>query len=190
MAQRQSELFDPEIPVIEAIRERDPEALSELMRRQGRWVRGVIYGALGRRDRVDDVAQQVWLRIWNEAEQLEDVTRWRAWIYRIARNASLDTGRRIRRERRLGLEVREQARPGDTAPPERELMAEEERQRMLDAIDALPAMYREPFVLKHLENWSYREIGETLGLPVDTVETRLTRARRKLREQLRKLKSG
>ena len=50
--------------------------------------------------------------------------------------------------------------------------------------ELLPAIYREPFVLRHLEDWSYAEIGEVLGLSVDTVETRLVRARRLLREML------
>ena len=55
---------------------------------------------------------------------------------------------------------------------------------MLESIAALPEIYREPFVLKHMEDLSYKEIGELLGLPSDTVETRLVRARRLLREQL------
>jgi RNA polymerase sigma-70 factor (ECF subfamily) len=48
----------------------------------------------------------------------------------------------------------------------------------------MPAIYREPFVLRHLEDWSYRQIAETLDLPVDTVGTRLVRARRMLQETL------
>ena len=55
---------------------------------------------------------------------------------------------------------------------------------LLQAVQALPVIYREPFVLRHLEDWSYAEIGEVLGLSVDTVETRLVRARRLLRESL------
>jgi RNA polymerase sigma-70 factor (ECF subfamily) len=55
---------------------------------------------------------------------------------------------------------------------------------MLEAIAALPELYREPFVLKHLEDMSYKQIGELLDLPPDTVETRLVRARRLLRDRL------
>jgi RNA polymerase sigma-70 factor (ECF subfamily) len=60
----------------------------------------------------------------------------------------------------------------------------ERHEAVLDAVASLPALYREPFVLKHLEGWSYRQIGEALGLPTDTVETRLVRARRRLRQKL------
>ena len=56
---------------------------------------------------------------------------------------------------------------------------------VLEAIRALPALYREPFVLRHLNDWSYQEIGDVMGMPVDSVETRLVRARRFLREALK-----
>ena len=75
------------------------------------------------------------------------------------------------------------AKTGFRTPPD-ELIGEEQRNLVLDAVQSLPALYREPFVLRHLEDWSYREIGELLELPVDTVETRLVRARRLLREML------
>ena len=53
------------------------------------------------------------------------------------------------------------------------------------AIQALPALYREPFVLRHVNVWSYRQIAEMMNMPVDSVETRLVRARRFLRESLK-----
>ena len=56
---------------------------------------------------------------------------------------------------------------------------------MLAAIQSLPALYREPFVLRHLSGWSYAEIAEVMGMPVDSVETRLVRARRLLRASLK-----
>ena len=66
------------------------------------------------------------------------------------------------------------------------MIAEEEYRRALDALERLPAIYREPLVLRYLEGWSYRRIAEVLDLPIDTVETRLVRARRRLREILGK----
>jgi RNA polymerase sigma-70 factor (ECF subfamily) len=71
--------------------------------------------------------------------------------------------------------------------PDRGLIASEQHRQVMQAIRSLPPIYREPFVLKHLEGWSYAEIGRVLNLPVDTVETRLIRARRMLRESLQGL---
>lgn len=177
---------DPEAPVIEAIQRGDPHALAELIDRQGRWVRGVIFGATGRLDEVDDVAQSVWIRVWREAGQLQDPARWRPWLYRIARNAATDALRGRRRRRRLlgGWLERARLRGPHEDPPDRGVVGDERHQVMLAAIASLPVLYREPFVLKHLEDWSYRKIGEALGLPTNTVETRLVRARRLLRQRL------
>jgi RNA polymerase sigma-70 factor (ECF subfamily) len=175
---------DPEQALIHAIRDGDHPAFEELVRRNSRWVRGVIFGVLGNRDRIDDVAQQVWLTVWSRIRELRSPERWRPWLYRLARNAALDVGRAVSRDRSVAQPTPDYAEPAASPPPE-QLIGEERKALMLDAIRALPAHYREPFVLRHLEGWGYREIGESLELPVDTVETRLVRARRMLRETLK-----
>ncbi|MEP0842059.1 MAG: RNA polymerase sigma factor [Phycisphaerae bacterium] len=176
---------DPERPVFEAIQQGDGYALEELMRRHGRWVRGVIFAVLGRADELDDVAQRAWMQVWREARRLEDPERWRPWLYRIARNAALDAQRRRQRRRRLlkGL-LSHWRKPRPSPPADAPLHLDERQRAVFEAIAELPELYREPFVLRHLEDWSYARIAETLGLPVDTVETRLVRARRQLREKL------
>lgn len=175
---------DPELPVIEAIQRGDSHALAELMRRHGPWVRSVVFGALGRADEIDDVAQRVWMQVWRQARKLDDLSSWRVWLYRIARHAAADAGRSKMRRRRLVEVLWRKGRRVKAAPADESLLADERRAAMLQAIGGLPAIYREPFVLKHIEGWSYARIGEMLGLPVDTVETRLVRARRLLREKL------
>lgn len=177
--------YDPELPVIEAIRQGDPQALAELITRQGRWVRGVIFAASGRVEDVEDIAQRVWLKVWQEAGRLEDCRRWRVWLYRISRNAATDAGRaRQRRRRLLASLFQRNRREKCDGPPDGQLQLDEQHRAVLAAVSELPELYREPFVLRHLENWSYRQIGEAMGLPSDTVETRLVRARRLLREKL------
>ena len=69
--------------------------------------------------------------------------------------------------------------------PDGTLVSDEQHGEVLNAILALPALYREPFVLRHLNGWTYREIADVMGMPVDSVETRLVRARRLLRESLK-----
>lgn len=182
MAMPRTEEFDAEEPVIDAIRGGDRYAFDELVRRQGRWVRGVVFGVLGRRDCVDDVTQQVWTAVWQRIGELRDTKSWRSWLYRMARNFAIDAGRDLTRRRNQSTPLGDvDALIGAKVTASH---ADERQSRVFDAVQGLPAIYREPFVLRHLNDWSYRQIADVMGLPVDSVETRLVRARRMLREAL------
>ena len=186
MAMPFAEEFDAEEPVIEAIRGGDRYAFEEFVRRRNRWVRGVIFGVLGDRECVDDVAQQVWSAVWQRIGELRDSRSWRPWLYRLARNAAIDAGREITRRRNVVLPLAGDLQEHRSPPePDAALARDEQHREVLAAIQALPAIYREPFVLRHVNGWSYQEIGEVMGLPIDSVETRLVRARRLLRESLK-----
>ena len=179
------ESYDAELPVIEAVRAGDRYAFGELVRRHDCWVRGVVYGVLGDRDAVDDVVQQAWTSAWQRIGELLDANRWRPWLYRLARNAAIDAGRDAtrRRARFAALSAGPARADGDAAakPP---LHEREGHDGVLSAVRALPAIYREPFVLRHVSGWSYAEIAAVMDMPVDSVETRLVRARRILRASL------
>ena len=178
--------YDAEATVIEAIRSGDRYAFEEFVSRNHRWVRGVVFGVLGSRDIGDDVCQQVWAAFWQRIGELRDPSSWKSWLYRLARNAAIDAGRDLTRRRTGSLTAEMEAvSPAGEAPVETAAMRSEEHREVLDAIQALPAIYREPFVLRHLNGWSYRDIAELMNLPVDSVETRLVRARRFLRDSLR-----
>lgn len=171
--------------MIEAIRDGDRHAFAELVRRQGRFVRSVLLGVLGDSDRVEDVEQQVWATCWQRIGHLRDVKRWRPWLYSLARNAAIDAGRdTTRRRNRMQAAVGEPEPVAAASTPDRLMVEQEKHQAVMSAIRALPLLYREPFVLRHVNGWSYAQIAEAMELPVDTVETRLTRARRLLRDAL------
>lgn len=171
--------------VIEAQQGNRP-AVDRLVREHEGWVRGVIYATTGRADLIDDVAQQVWTQVWQRLGSLNDPRRLRAWLYAVARNAAIDASQDRRRRAGLGLDfVADVAGDRPERGPVSTAIGGELRETLLRAVEALPALYREPFVLRHLEEWSYAEIGELLGLSVETVETRLVRARRLLREMLK-----
>ncbi|MGD8454203.1 MAG: RNA polymerase sigma factor [Phycisphaerae bacterium] len=172
--------------VAEAQRGNRP-AVDRLVQEHDSWLRSVIYGVTGRVDLVDDIAQQVWMQVWQRLDSLKDPERLRPWLAKIARHAAIDAGMARRRHDRRTGSLESVSEPGDetgTRSPVGWALGNELRTVLLQAVSALPALYREPFVLRHLESWSYAEIGEVLGLPVETVETRLVRARRLLREML------
>ncbi|MGB2986809.1 MAG: RNA polymerase sigma factor [Phycisphaerae bacterium] len=184
MAER--ETSDVDEPVVEAVRAGDRYAFGELVQRHNGWVRGVIFGVLGGRDRVDDVTQQVWVTVWQRIGDLRDAKRWRPWLYRLARNAAIDAGRdATRRRNRSQTPVADLPLRAAGETPNQELVGREKHRVVLEAIRALPALYREPFVMRHLSGWTYSQIAEVMGMPVDSVETRLVRARRFLRESLK-----
>lgn len=164
----------------------DRPAADRLVREHQGWVRSVIYGVTGRPDLVDDIAQQVWAQVWERLGTLQDPSRIRSWLYAVARNAAIDQCQA--HKRRVGIELEKISDGlGDRpeANPARAAADQELKVAIAQAVQSLPVIYREPFVLRHLEDWSYAEIGELLGLPVETVETRLVRARRLLREMLK-----
>jgi RNA polymerase sigma-70 factor (ECF subfamily) len=103
----------------------------------------------------------------------------------LARNAAIDAGRDVARRRNRMRTFSAEAPLTSRATPDGDLTNHEGHRDVLDAVQALPALYREPFVLRHLSGWSYREIAAAMGMPVDSVETRLVRARRLLRDCLK-----
>jgi RNA polymerase sigma-70 factor (ECF subfamily) len=162
----------------------DRVAADRLVREHASWVRSAIYAVTGRRDLVDDIAQQVWVRVWQRLGTLESPQRLRPWLYAVARNTALDARLAERRHEALTRAAAALAADGARPGPHGAVTGSELQATLLRAVQALPALYREPFVLRHLEEWSYAEIGDVLNLSVETVETRLVRARRLLREML------
>ncbi len=176
---------DGDHELIVAAQRGERNALDAFVRRHDRWVRNVVYATIGDPGSVDDIVQRVWATVWQQIGTLVDPLRWRGWLYRMAKNAAIDVGMKHARERKVRRAFSHDSVSRGTDPAKRLIIAEEHR-RVLAAIDALPPIYREPFILRHLEDWSYAQIGEAMGLPVDTVETRLVRARRLLRGALQK----
>ncbi len=175
--------------LIAAAQRGESRALDVFVRRHDGWVRHVVYAAVGNPALVDDVAQQVWATVWQQIGTLVDPASWRGWLYRTAKNAAIDAGMKRARERR-GQADRSNAEPAASkrGDPAMQVAGAEQHRRVLRTIKALPEIYREPFILRHLEGWSYAQIGEAMDLPIDTVETRLVRARRLLRTSLKDLR--
>lgn len=184
-----AEKHDHDLLLIEALREGDAACLDEFIQRHDRWVRGVVYGVVGNASAVDDVMQKVWVSVWRRSKTLDDPRRWKTWLYRMARNAAIDSGRKVKRRRGLWTKLSEgfAGRPAISHDdPHRHMESQETHGEVMRAVEAMPAIYREPFVLRHLEGWTYKEIAETLEMPIDTVGTRLVRARRMLQDALEK----
>ncbi len=172
--------------VVRAAQQGSRQAADRLVREHDAWVRSVIYAVTGRSDDVDDIAQQVWTRVWERLGSLENPRQLRSWLYTVARNTALDVSMSNRRRTRRAAPLDEQMPLVDRSGtcPVTAASRSELQHMILEAVRSLPALYREPFVLRHLNDWSYAQIAEVLGLSVESVETRLVRARALLREML------
>ncbi len=131
----------------------------------------------------DDVVQEAFLRAYRFFPSFRG-TDARAWVLTIVRNACW-TFLRASRARESAAPLEELDEPADTAASaEEDLVRRAEGARLSRALDELPAEFREVLVLRELEELSYREIAEVVGIPAGTVMSRLCRARRRLQAAL------
>lgn len=156
-----------------------------LWRAHRRWVAAILLAHMPREAEVDDLLQEVAMRLARHTEGLHDEASVRAWLRTVAVNVARTAGRRQKVRRaafpRIGADPTERAAAdGD----ESRVDDREEGERALVITRELPEEYREPLLLRAVRGMSYRQIADVLGLPVTTVETRLVRARRMVRERM------
>ena len=121
----------------------------------------------------EDAAQTVMLRLWQSDGDFADDDHLRYWLVRVTLNVCRDVSRSFWRRRTVSLESCREPALDDSA-----------HQRLYQEVMALPAKYRLPLYLYYYEGYSVAEVGELLGLKPSTVQTRLARAREKLRGSL------
>jgi RNA polymerase sigma-70 factor (ECF subfamily) len=141
------------------------------------------------RDDAEDLVQETYVKALKGFSSFQLGTNFRAWIYRILRNTFLTSRKGLKVTMTVPLdfdeeeEVLEPAIEHDT--PETLLLARLNHESLQSAIDELPVHFREILLLCEVEEMSYQEISDTLAVPIGTVMSRLSRARRTLRNQLR-----
>jgi RNA polymerase sigma-70 factor (ECF subfamily) len=160
------------------IQRQDAGALAALYDRYGSRVYGLAVTIVGEGETAEEVAQDVFMRVWAHADQYRhDTGRFLAWLLTITRRAAID---RLRRDRRT-LSV---ASVDDDHFPELRDHAQEDQARWRDVrmlLDQLPAEQREAIVLAFYRGLSQSEISEHLGIPLGTVKTRMRLGMDKLR---------
>lgn len=166
----------------------DADALTRVWHRHRRWVAVVLLAHKPREAELEDLLQEVAITLVSKVQELRDESAIKPWLRTVALNVARASGRRVTRERRHRA-APEFARDGAeggavSVEPGSALHRRDDAMRVLGMAGDLPEGYREPLLLRCVHGMSYREIGAVMELPETTIETRIARGRRMLRERL------
>lgn len=152
------------------------------------WIRTVLRARLGCDRLADEMLQDVHVAAWSHRDQLCDRQRVAPWLYRIAlRQVWLHwrrADRGLRLVRRAGDWARSQARDPMAEDPLSWLTRREVHRAVRESLQALTPQEREILLLKHTEHWTYGQIAQHLGLSLDKVIYRISKAQQRLRQKL------
>jgi RNA polymerase sigma-70 factor (ECF subfamily) len=186
---------DPErdIRLMEKVRAGDMDAFRELVEIHQQRVIGTVARMIGDAIEAEDLAQQIFVRVWKSAPRWEPTAKFTTWLYTILRNLVFNESRRRARHKTTSLDAAtddedhpRQFADGNVKAPDTTLLDAEMQDAIERAIRELPEAQRMAVVMRRYQDVSYEEIGEVLDLTVPAVKSLLFRARTDLREKLRK----
>ncbi|WP_439620444.1 RNA polymerase sigma factor [Gemmata sp.] len=190
----QMALRDPDIRLMLRVRDDDSAAFGELVERFQHRLVGVMHHLVGNADEAEDLAQEVFLRVYRNRKKYTPKAKLSTWLFTIANNLALNALRDRKRRQVVPLEVSESgavgSRPTDApaatrdAPPAHQLQQQELAVVIRRALDGLNERQRVAIVLNKFEDMNYTDIAEVMGLTSKGVKSLLSRARAKLREAL------
>ncbi|MEO0414421.1 MAG: sigma-70 family RNA polymerase sigma factor [Verrucomicrobiota bacterium] len=182
---------DYHIQLMEKIAAGDMVAFEELVEIHQHAVIGTVAKMLGSPNEAEDIAQQVFVRIWKSAKRYKPEAKFTTWMFTITRNLVFNETRRRQRKPSVSLEEREeefhQVESDQSIGSPEDFALQSELEKAIDeAIQALPEKQRTAVILRRYEELPYEEIAKVLGLSVSAVKSLLFRARAQLRESLEK----
>ena len=171
----------------------DQTAWDQIVRQNWRKVFNVAYKFVGRHDEAEDLTQDIFLKIFKALRTFDRRANFQTWIISISRNLCIDHYRSVRKERQT---IARDVDSNDLQPATTDrgpyAIAEHQdlRAQLRAALEALPVTLRTAVVLRDLQELSYQEIADRLGLPEGTVKSRINRGRIELAHQLRRLQDN
>ena len=166
-------------------------SFEDLVKRYERQVGNIIYLTLGGREEIQDLTQEVFIRVYKALPKFEFDSSFFSWVYRITMNLCIDEIRRRKIKRVLSLEFLSEAtlerekKSKGIATASDDVMAQERKSVILSALQRLSTEQRQIVIMREYEDLSYNEIAETLNISLQAVKSRLFRAREELRELLK-----
>ncbi|MDA2929753.1 RNA polymerase sigma factor [Acidobacteria bacterium AH-259-O06] len=179
--------------LVRATLEGDPQAFEEIIERYQRLVFNIVYHYLGYRDEVEDLAQEVFLKVFRSLDTFDTERPLKSWISRITANACVDEIRRVRKRRirlfsDLGRDEEERMEYFFEQFNQCSTLSEEEEQELFEllarSMERLNEKDKLAFVLRELEGLSYPEIARILDTTQLAVRIRVSRSKKKLQQEL------
>ncbi len=188
-------LRDPDVQLMLRTKEGDEEAFAQLVASYQDRIVGIFHHVLHDQESAEDLAQDVFLRIYRARNGYEPTAKFSTWLFRIANNLASNSRRRKGRRKEVPLNIRDSGPLG--IRPEEKLIAEksalmptrqahksEMRAIVQSAVDELNDRQRLAVLLHRFEEMSYADIGETMDMSSAAVKSLLSRARDNLRGKL------
>ncbi len=182
--------------LMDAFRTGDAPAFEILVARHSRGIYNYLLRSVHNVARAEELLQEVLVRVIRSKDRYKRSAKFTTWVYTIARNLSVDESRRARFREHESLDAPRRGRPAeegrtmlasmpaDQVPTDEGADAPRLRVRLSQAIDELPDDQREVFLMRQIAGLSFREIGEAVGAPENTVKSRMRYALEKLRSDL------
>jgi len=187
-------LVDPE--VIAQARDGNPAAFNELVRSYRKRILGTIFRLIGRQEDVEDVGQEVFLRLYNSLDQLRAPEVFEPWLYRLTVNAAYDYLRRQKRlaESRMADLSEEQVMLADAAASGRVALAEKEKSQIRELVGTLLSNVSEEdrilLTMKEVQGLSLKELEKVYQVNENALKVRLFRARQRVLKAFDKQAAG
>ncbi len=188
-------MLDSDVSLMLEFQKGDISSFEKLVQKHKESIINIIYQFIGERDEAEDLAVEVFLRVYRAAKKYQAKAKFTTWLYKITTNLCLNEIRKKAKLQTISLskpisagEEKEEElieKIADAAPSPQQILEKKERNALIrKAIDSLPAKQRMATILQIYEGLSYKEISRILGCSVKSVERRLYWARTNLKEKL------
>lgn len=172
--------------------EGDQAAYEKLMKKYYQLIYNLIFRMISKKEDVEDLTQEAFIKAFNSLKNFDRQFAFSTWLFKIATNNAIDYLRKKKLNTfSIDKEIESEESdfkfeiPDDENKPDRVIM-EEERKKILDeAIDSLPAKYKEVIILRHKMDKEYEEIAKEMKIPLGTVKAHIFRGRELLNKYLK-----
>jgi len=173
--------------LVKAFQAGDQHAFESLVRRYQHQVANLVYVTMGSRDDVDDIAQEVFIRVYKSLPRFKFDASFFSWVYRITMNLCIDEIRKRKIRKVLSLDfltedaLEKSRKNKDHSMPSDSMLLDERRQIVQSALQRLKPEHRDILVLREYKDLGYSEIAEALDISLEAVKSRIFRARSELK---------